>query len=284
MDERLEDLCKTLESRGGEIAAGLVKALGPRGEGVECRAAPAQAKAPGQTPGDVPAGGWLITHHVEATNSASAGGSIGWFLPESLPAALSEAPFDEGWLSALAESLGALLAVDGCPVRGSQAKPSQDLWGDFLAGDLPPALTWQKFTLTAPGGKEAVAYLAWPTASVANNRSGGDSADAAGESSRLPAGGLKSHAPNVRRVLRTRVPLIVTLAQKKESAAKVLQFGPGSIIEFDQNCEEPLQITVNNLPIGTGKAVRIGDHFGLRVLSISSVSERAASLGGKRTG
>lgn len=91
----------------------------------------------------------------------------------------------------------------------------------------------------------------------------------------------KSISPSIRRVLRTRVPLVVTLAQKNETAAKVLQLGPGSIIEFDQNCEEPLQLSINNLPIGYGEAVKIDDHFGLRILNVLSVKERAERLGGK---
>lgn len=288
MDEPLEAYCKNLEARGDSIAAGLLAALAPRVEGVECHAGPVQAKSPGQTPGDVPAGGWLVVHQMEAADPASGGGSIAWFLPKSLPATLSEDGFDEERLSSLAESLGALLTAEGRPVRASQAKPSGDLWGDFLAGDLPAALTWQKFSLTAPGGKEAAVYLVWPGAIV--ERLWGGDASSRDHSSAAPApaprrpGARKPVPPGVQRVLRTRVPLIVTLAQKKESAAKVLQFGPGSIIEFDQSCDEPLQISVNNLPIGAGEAVKVGDHFGLRVLSIASVSERAAKLGGKRTG
>lgn len=80
------------------------------------------------------------------------------------------------------------------------------------------------------------------------------------------------------RVLRTEVPLIVTLAHKRESAAKVLQFGPGTILEFDQSCEKPLQLSVNNLPIGLGEAVKIGDHFGLRILTIVPADDRLQSL------
>jgi flagellar motor switch protein FliN/FliY len=74
------------------------------------------------------------------------------------------------------------------------------------------------------------------------------------------------------------VPIIVTLASKSEKAAKLLQLGPGSIIEFDQNCADPLLLSVNNLPVGTGEAVKVGEHFGLKVLQILPAEDRLDQL------
>lgn len=107
------------------------------------------------------------------------------------------------------------------------------------------------------------------------------SSDELAESVEQPSAPGNRLSPGLLRVLRTEVPLIVTLAQKRESAAKILQFGPGTILEFDQSCEKPLQLSVNNLPIGLGEAVKIGEHFGLRILSIVPADDRIESLGEK---
>src|SRR5690606_1231750 len=84
-----------------------------------------------------------------------------------------------------------------------------------------------------------------------------------------------------RRLLRTQVPVIVTLAMKEVPASSLFDIGPGTIIEFERGCDQPLILSVNNLPIGMGEAVKIGDHFGLKVTGILPPEERAARVGGQ---
>jgi len=77
-----------------------------------------------------------------------------------------------------------------------------------------------------------------------------------------------------RSLLKIRVPLTVTLAQKKQPVEEILELGPGSIIQFEKSCEEMLDLSVANLPIARGEAVKVGEKFGLRVTSLLLPGER----------
>lgn len=75
-------------------------------------------------------------------------------------------------------------------------------------------------------------------------------------------------------LLRIRVPVIVTLAAKKQPVGRILELGPGSIIQFDKSCEEMLEMHVNHQLVGEGEAVKVGDKFGIRLTSLVVPGER----------
>lgn len=77
-----------------------------------------------------------------------------------------------------------------------------------------------------------------------------------------------------RSLLHIEVPVIVTLAAKKQPVAQVLELGPGSIIHFDKSCEEMLDLSVGDRRIAQGEAVKVGDKFGLRITSLILPDER----------
>lgn len=77
-----------------------------------------------------------------------------------------------------------------------------------------------------------------------------------------------------RSLLRISVPIVVTLARKKQSLGRILELGPGAIIQFDKSCEEMLELDVGRRPVATGEAVKVGDKFGLRITSIVLPGER----------
>ncbi len=77
-----------------------------------------------------------------------------------------------------------------------------------------------------------------------------------------------------RSLLKIRVPLSVTLADKKQPLGQILEIGPGSILQFEKSCEDMLDLNVSNLAIARGEAVKVGDKFGLRVTSLILPSER----------
>lgn len=60
----------------------------------------------------------------------------------------------------------------------------------------------------------------------------------------------------------------------------VLALGPGAIIELNKGADEELVILVNNKPIATGTAAKVGENFGIRVSSIGSTRERVEAMGG----
>lgn len=88
--------------------------------------------------------------------------------------------------------------------------------------------------------------------------------------------------PDVRRVLGLSVPVSVVIAQRPMSIQSILETTVGTIIEFNVSSDADLTLSVGNQPIGRGQAVKIGEHFGLRISQIGSVEERIRAMGNKR--
>lgn len=82
------------------------------------------------------------------------------------------------------------------------------------------------------------------------------------------------------RILKIRVPVIVTLADRSMALKDVLRLTSGSILEFDRPSDADLDLVVANRVIGTGQAVKVRENFGLRVTSIGEVEDRIKALGG----
>lgn len=80
-------------------------------------------------------------------------------------------------------------------------------------------------------------------------------------------------------ILRLTVPVIVQIGQRDISLDDVLTLGPGAILELEKSAEEDLDLLVNNKPIGTGQAVKVGENFGLRITAIGSTHDRVKALG-----
>ena len=83
-----------------------------------------------------------------------------------------------------------------------------------------------------------------------------------------------------RSLLRIEVPVIVTLAAKKQAIGQIVELGPGSIIHFDKSCEEMLDLSVGEHRVAQGEAVKVGDKFGLRVTAVILPDERFQSVQG----
>jgi flagellar motor switch protein FliN/FliY len=75
-------------------------------------------------------------------------------------------------------------------------------------------------------------------------------------------------------LLRVELPVVVILADKRQPLGRIVEMGPGSIIQFDKSCEEMLELHVGGHPVATGEAVKVGDKFGLRITSIVLPEER----------
>jgi len=79
-------------------------------------------------------------------------------------------------------------------------------------------------------------------------------------------------------LLRIKVPVIVTLADKRQSLGQIVELGPGSIIQFEKSCEEMLEMSVGGQSVATGEAVKVGDKFGLRVTEMILPEERFSKV------
>ena len=85
--------------------------------------------------------------------------------------------------------------------------------------------------------------------------------------------------PNYSRsLLQIKLPVVVTLARKRQPVGQILKLGPGSIIQFDKSCEETLELEVGERSIATGEAVKVGDKFGLRINVMILPEERFAPV------
>jgi len=85
--------------------------------------------------------------------------------------------------------------------------------------------------------------------------------------------------PELARIRRIRVPVIVQLARRSMAIAAVRNLSVGAIIEFEKSVEEPLDLLINNRLVGRGTCVKVGENFGLRITQICNKAQRIRSLG-----
>jgi flagellar motor switch/type III secretory pathway protein FliN len=83
---------------------------------------------------------------------------------------------------------------------------------------------------------------------------------------------------HLRRILNLRVPVIVRVAQRPILLSAVLKLVPGNILEFDRSVDSELDLLVNNHQIGTGAAVKVNEHFGLRINFIGEPRDRLRQI------
>ncbi len=97
-------------------------------------------------------------------------------------------------------------------------------------------------------------------------------------SSRWPPASSRDLPLYSRSLLRIKVPVVVTLARKRQPLSRILELGPGAIIQFDKSCDAMLELDVAARSVALGEAVKVGDKFGLRINSITLPEERFIPL------
>jgi flagellar motor switch protein FliN/FliY len=80
-------------------------------------------------------------------------------------------------------------------------------------------------------------------------------------------------------ILQLQVPVIVVIAQREMPVKEVLSLAPGAILELPRGADEDLDVMVNNKPIGAGRAVKVGENFGVRVTYVGDLQERIEAMG-----
>lgn len=80
-------------------------------------------------------------------------------------------------------------------------------------------------------------------------------------------------------ILKLEVPVIVVLGRRDLAASDVLSLAPGAMIELTKLADEELELLVNNKVIGVGRAVKVGESFGIRISYIGDLKNRIAALG-----
>ncbi|MFN0059568.1 MAG: FliM/FliN family flagellar motor switch protein [Planctomycetota bacterium] len=75
--------------------------------------------------------------------------------------------------------------------------------------------------------------------------------------------------PNLRAVLDVPLSVIAILAQKELMLGQVLALDIDSVIVFSKHNSDPITFLVNNVVVGSGKTIKVGDHFGLHLRNYS---------------
>jgi flagellar motor switch protein FliN/FliY len=80
-------------------------------------------------------------------------------------------------------------------------------------------------------------------------------------------------------ILQIEVPVIVQIGGRRMTADEVMSLGPGAIIELTKHADDPLDVLVNNKPIGHGTAVKVGENFGVRITGLGKLADRIKAMG-----
>jgi flagellar motor switch protein FliN len=84
-----------------------------------------------------------------------------------------------------------------------------------------------------------------------------------------------------RSLLRIEVPAVVTLATTRLSISRVLELAPGTILHFEKSCDDPLTLTVGGCDVAVGETVKVGEKFGLRIMSMTMPEEKFERVAAK---
>jgi len=90
--------------------------------------------------------------------------------------------------------------------------------------------------------------------------------------------GIRQLPAYAQSLLRVQVPVTVTLAEAKTPVSKILDMGPGTILQFKKACDSNLTLEVGRQTVAEGEAVKVGDKFGLWITSMTMPGERFWSV------
>lgn len=83
-----------------------------------------------------------------------------------------------------------------------------------------------------------------------------------------------------RSLLKIQAPIVVSLAKTRLPVSRIVELGPGAIIQLDKSCDEPLTLEVGGRPVALGETVKVGEKFGLKVTQMILPEERFVPLHG----
>ena len=85
--------------------------------------------------------------------------------------------------------------------------------------------------------------------------------------------------PDLQRIRKLRVPVIVQLAGRPMSIGIIRSLSNGAILEFDKSVDDDLLLLINNRRVGRGSAAKVGEKFGLRIRQIDDQVTRIKLMG-----
>jgi flagellar motor switch protein FliN len=100
------------------------------------------------------------------------------------------------------------------------------------------------------------------------------------------AGGVRASSPgnesprdtNIDLLMDVELEVSLRFGERTLLLKEVLELGPGSLIELDQEVQDPVELLVGKKVVARGDVVIVDGNYGLRVTEIASPSERIESL------
>lgn len=74
------------------------------------------------------------------------------------------------------------------------------------------------------------------------------------------------------------LPVVVRFGQTQLPIRALSRLGPGSVIDLGRSPDDPVEVLVSNRVVARGEVVIVGGNYGVRILDVSSQSERARSM------
>lgn len=199
-------------------------------------------------------------------------------------------------LATLAQELGMLVVPGSVMAEPFKTARVRNLAGALSRGGVADEARQVPFQLTAADGRKATAFLVWPASNPAavfgvgaaakpkaklplppRPRPAAAARPAAGVPS-LPRAASRELPLYSKSLLKIPLAVVVTLARKRQPVGRVIEIGPGLIIQFEKSCEEMLELEVGGQRVACGEAVKVGDKFGLRITSMILPEERFNTL------
>jgi flagellar motor switch protein FliN len=188
-------------------------------------------------------------------------------------------------LADLAQELGSLWLPPMAPIENAEAAHLPSLAEAVLRGRVQTKAAHIRLRAVGAGGQQGELSLIWPAAApaaVLNTSLNVQSLSESSTSARPPddaKSGSRELPSYIKSLLNIRVPVTVTLAAQRLPLSRIVELGPGSLLQFEKSCEELLDLEVNGQAVAVGEAVKVGDKFGIRVTSMILPEERFLPIG-----
>lgn len=84
---------------------------------------------------------------------------------------------------------------------------------------------------------------------------------------------------DLKSILKIEVPVIVLITDHVLTGEEVRTLAPGAILELPKTTEDDLELLINNHGIGFGRAVKVGENFGIRITYVGDIKQRIEAMG-----
>ncbi len=84
--------------------------------------------------------------------------------------------------------------------------------------------------------------------------------------------------PKLELLLDIQLPVSIELGRTSMLIRNILRLGRGSVIEFEKQVSEPVDVLINGKKIAEGEVVVIDKHFGLRITTLVDPSDRLRAI------